>query len=120
MTAGRPEEDHMPVQDDATRVVSASLRTLIDPPTSNVATSPRDLLVSVSSAWADDARAWQLARQLIPEAESYLARIEQEIAAQPDDPALARLRARIRYAHVVALALYRQLRVAGRRTANPL
>lgn len=98
-------------------VLRASLMALVNPPEVPGGSGPRDVLVGVSGAWADDASAWRLARGLIPEAEAYMADIERRASDRPDDPELARLRGRARYAHVVAVALYRELRSAGRRMA---
>jgi hypothetical protein len=95
-------------------LVKASLRALVNPPAAALGAAPRDILVTVSGAWADDTSAWRLARHLIPEAEAYMAEIERQATDRPGDDDLVRLQGRARYAHVVAVALYRDLRVPGR------
>ena len=105
----------MAASDSSITLVDASLHALMDPPATTSGRSPRELLVAVSSAWADDRRAWELARQLMPAAEACVVRLEQQLAERPGDDALVRLRARARYAHLVAVAMYRQLRLPARR-----
>jgi hypothetical protein len=96
-------------------VIKASLHVLVEPPKSANDSNPRELLSTVCGDWTDDARAWYLAKHLIPEAEAYLAEVERRAAQRPDDEDLWRLRGRARYAHIIAVALYRELRVPARR-----
>ena len=105
----------MAVTEHTNHLVAASLQALVEPRDDDASpTSPREVLLAVSSSWADDAQAWQLASRLIPEAETYMAQVEQLLLDRPGDPSLVRLRARARYAHIVAVTMYRDLRVRGR------
>ena len=112
------EEEPMAVAQGTEPVVRASLEALLDPPVVvRESSAPRQLLCTVSDAWTDDISAWRLARLLVPEAETFLDDIERQARERPDDERLAHLRGRARYAHVVALTLYRELRLAARRQA---
>ena len=105
----------MPVADTLEAVIKASLRALVEPPAIANVSDPRQVLITVCGDWTDDARAWHLAKHLIPEAEAYLAEVERRAAERPDDEHLAQLRGRARYAHIIAVALCRELRVPARR-----
>jgi hypothetical protein len=96
-------------------VVKESLSALLDPPDHPSGVAPRDILVRVSEAWAQDASAWRLARRLLVEAEAHMLHLEEQVAQSPSDPELARRRARARYAHIVAVTLYRDLRKSVKR-----
>lgn len=96
-------------------VVTASLHALLSPPSDGSITAPREILTAVSEAWADDLCAWQLARELIVEADDFLKALERKRLDQPGDGELDRLRGRARYVHVVATGLYRDLRIPARR-----
>ena len=52
------------------------------------------------------------------EADNLLQSLEQKRRDRPDDTELDRLRGRARYVHVVATALYRDLRIPARRLAE--
>lgn len=112
---GRMDEVQTALKRSSEPLVRASLLALLNPADARPGVAPRELLVNISRDWADDASAWRLAKRLIPEAEAYMVEVEQRAADRPGDLDLARLRGRARYAHLVAIALYRDLRIPGRR-----
>jgi hypothetical protein len=118
------DADRQP-QGEAGDIVRHSLDALIDPDAAGIPTtpdeSPRDFLIKVHRSWADDRAAWRLVSALVPLSQESRENLRSTVTMRDrdgdSDGAALEVRAgRIDYACFVAVKLYKELRLASRRS----